>query len=86
MSPAGQRNSVQRGAAWQRICRPSPGQAGRFGGSCLEGEDSKYRPGPSTNWLKAKCYAIDEFDLLGVEHEPANPLSLLWLTVARGAM
>jgi bifunctional non-homologous end joining protein LigD len=31
--------------------------------------DSKYRSGPSTNWLKAKCYAIGEFELLGVERE-----------------
>jgi bifunctional non-homologous end joining protein LigD len=35
--------------------------------------DSKYRSGPSTNWLKAKCYTIDEFDLLGVEREPGKP-------------
>ncbi|MER9357785.1 ATP-dependent DNA ligase, partial [Mesorhizobium sp. M0514] len=34
---------------------------------------SKYRSGPSTNWLKAKCYAIDEFDLLGVEREAGKP-------------
>lgn len=25
--------------------------------------DSKYCSGPSSNWLKAKCYTIDEFDL-----------------------
>ncbi len=36
-------------------------------------KDSKYRSGPSTNWLKAKCYIIDEFDLLGVEREPGKP-------------
>ncbi|MEP6566388.1 MAG: ATP-dependent DNA ligase [Mesorhizobium sp.] len=35
--------------------------------------DSKYRSGPSTNWLKAKCYAIGEFDLLGVEREAGKP-------------
>ncbi|ESX29966.1 hypothetical protein X765_13430 [Mesorhizobium sp. LSHC440B00] len=35
--------------------------------------DSKHRSGPSTNWLKAKCYAIDEFDLLGVEREAGKP-------------
>ncbi|MES0056059.1 hypothetical protein [Mesorhizobium sp. L103C105A0] len=35
--------------------------------------DSKYRSGPSTNWLKAKCYAIDDFDLLGVEREAGKP-------------
>jgi len=36
-------------------------------------KDSKYRSGPSTNWLKAKCYAIGEFDLLGVEREAGKP-------------
>ncbi|MGX5799640.1 ATP-dependent DNA ligase [Bradyrhizobium sp. Arg314] len=46
--------------------------------ACLEGmvskrKDSAYRSGPSTNWLKAKCYSIDEYDLLGVEREPGKP-------------
>jgi len=36
-------------------------------------KDCKYRSGPSTNWLKAKCYAIGEFDLLGVEREAGKP-------------
>ncbi|RWF54576.1 MAG: ATP-dependent DNA ligase [Mesorhizobium sp.] len=35
--------------------------------------DSKYRSGPSTNWLKVKCYAIGEFELLGVEREAGKP-------------
>ncbi|RWC29866.1 MAG: ATP-dependent DNA ligase [Mesorhizobium sp.] len=35
--------------------------------------DSKYRSGPSTNWLKAKCYAVAEFELLGVEREAGKP-------------
>ncbi|RWC29973.1 MAG: ATP-dependent DNA ligase [Mesorhizobium sp.] len=35
--------------------------------------DSKYRSGPSTNWLKVKCYTIDEYDLLGVEREAGKP-------------
>lgn len=35
--------------------------------------DSVYRSGPSTNWLKAKCYTIDEHDLLGVEREAGKP-------------
>ncbi|MER8465988.1 ATP-dependent DNA ligase [Mesorhizobium sp. M1396] len=35
--------------------------------------DSKYRSGNSTNWLKAKCYAVGEFDLLGVESEVGKP-------------
>ena len=36
-------------------------------------KDSRYRSGTSTNWLKAKCYAIGEFDLLGIEREPGKP-------------
>lgn len=35
--------------------------------------DSKYRSGPSTNWLKAKCYTVEEYDLLGVDREPGKP-------------
>lgn len=35
--------------------------------------DSKYRSGNSTNWLKAKCYTIGEYELLGVEREPGKP-------------
>ncbi|MER8806005.1 ATP-dependent DNA ligase [Mesorhizobium australicum] len=34
---------------------------------------SKYRSGPSTNWLKAKCYTVEEYELLGVEREPGKP-------------
>ncbi|QPC90308.1 RNA ligase family protein [Mesorhizobium sp. INR15] len=35
--------------------------------------DSKYRSGRSTNWLKIKSYAVEEYDLLGVEREPGKP-------------
>ncbi|RUW95637.1 MULTISPECIES: ATP-dependent DNA ligase [unclassified Mesorhizobium] len=35
--------------------------------------DSKYRSGMSTNWLKAKCYTVEEYGLLGVEREPGKP-------------
>ncbi|MGX9180540.1 ATP-dependent DNA ligase [Mesorhizobium sp. BHbdii] len=35
--------------------------------------DSKYRSGPSTSWLKTKCYAVGEFELLGVEREAGKP-------------
>ncbi|RUV69454.1 MAG: ATP-dependent DNA ligase [Mesorhizobium sp.] len=35
--------------------------------------DSKYRSGPSTNWLKTKCYTVGEFELLGVEREAGKP-------------
>lgn len=35
--------------------------------------DSKYRSGMSTNWLKAKCYKVGEYGLLGVEREPGKP-------------
>ncbi len=46
--------------------------------------DSKYRSGPSTNWLKAKCYAVDEYDLLGVEREPGKPAFALMADRATG--
>ncbi|MGX5805349.1 ATP-dependent DNA ligase [Bradyrhizobium sp. Arg314] len=36
-------------------------------------KDSVYRSGNSTAWLKTKSYAIDEYDLLGVEREPGKP-------------
>src|SRR5882724_5515214 len=36
-------------------------------------KDSKYRSGPSTAWLKTKAFTIDEYDLLGVEHEAGKP-------------
>ncbi|TPM92746.1 ATP-dependent DNA ligase [Mesorhizobium sp. B2-1-3A] len=35
--------------------------------------DSKYRSGRSTNWLKIKSYAVEEYDLLGVEREMGKP-------------
>ncbi|UVC19305.1 ATP-dependent DNA ligase [Mesorhizobium onobrychidis] len=35
--------------------------------------DSKYRSGPTTNWLKTKCFTIGEFELLGVERERGKP-------------
>ena len=31
--------------------------------------DSKYRSGPTSNWLKTKSFTVDEFELLGVERE-----------------
>ncbi|MER8484309.1 hypothetical protein [Mesorhizobium sp. M1322] len=30
---------------------------------------SKYRSGPTINWLKTKSFTVDEFELLGVERE-----------------
>jgi ATP-dependent DNA ligase len=30
---------------------------------------SRYRSGPTTNWLKTKSFTVDEFELLGVERE-----------------
>ncbi|MER8778565.1 ATP-dependent DNA ligase [Mesorhizobium sp. M0977] len=30
---------------------------------------SRYVSGPTTNWLKTKCYTVGEFELLGVEWE-----------------
>ncbi|TGV61840.1 ATP-dependent DNA ligase [bacterium M00.F.Ca.ET.141.01.1.1] len=46
--------------------------------------ESKYRSGPSTAWLKAKCYAVDEFDLLGVEREAGKPAFALMADRATG--
>ncbi|RWB95617.1 MAG: ATP-dependent DNA ligase [Mesorhizobium sp.] len=31
--------------------------------------DSKYRSGPTSNWLKTKSWTVDEFELLGVKRE-----------------
>ncbi|MDG4885345.1 ATP-dependent DNA ligase [Mesorhizobium sp. WSM4884] len=36
-------------------------------------KDSVYRSGPSTAWLKAKSYVVDEYELIGVEREPGKP-------------
>ncbi|BAV52391.1 hypothetical protein MesoLj113a_50930 [Mesorhizobium sp. 113-1-2] len=46
--------------------------------------DSKYRSGPSTNWLKAKCYLVDEYELLGVEREAGKPAFALMADRATG--
>jgi len=46
--------------------------------------DSKYRSGPSTNWLKAKCYSVDEYELLGVEREAGKPAFALMADRATG--
>ncbi|RNJ42429.1 ATP-dependent DNA ligase [Mesorhizobium erdmanii] len=46
--------------------------------------DSKYRSGSSTNWLKAKCYTIDEYELLGVEREAGKPAFALMADRATG--
>ncbi|TGQ66048.1 ATP-dependent DNA ligase [Mesorhizobium sp. M00.F.Ca.ET.186.01.1.1] len=46
--------------------------------------DSKYRSGPSTAWLKAKCYAVDEYELLGVEREAGKPAFALMADRATG--
>lgn len=34
---------------------------------------SRYRRGRSTDWLKIKCFAEDEFVVIGAEHEPGSP-------------
>ncbi|GLQ83076.1 ATP-dependent DNA ligase [Mesorhizobium huakuii] len=46
--------------------------------------DSKYRSGPSTYWLKAKCYSVDEYELLGVEREAGKPAFALMADRATG--
>ncbi|RUX45356.1 ATP-dependent DNA ligase [Mesorhizobium sp. M4A.F.Ca.ET.050.02.1.1] len=40
-------------------------------------KDSKYRSGPSTNWLKAKCYVEKEMDIIGVQREAGKPAMVL---------
>ncbi|MER9184776.1 RNA ligase family protein [Mesorhizobium sp. M0633] len=35
--------------------------------------NSKYVSGPTTSWLKTKCYTIGEYELLGVERERGKP-------------
>ncbi|RWP02759.1 MAG: ATP-dependent DNA ligase [Mesorhizobium sp.] len=34
--------------------------------------ESKYRSGPTSNWLKTKSFTVDEFELLGIEREPGK--------------
>ncbi|RUX96132.1 MULTISPECIES: ATP-dependent DNA ligase [unclassified Mesorhizobium] len=46
--------------------------------------DSQYRSGRSTNWLKIKSYAVDEFELLGVEREAGKPAFALMADRATG--
>ncbi|MGX9055269.1 ATP-dependent DNA ligase, partial [Mesorhizobium sp. 14Argb] len=65
-----------------QFSEPLPGEAkaifhlldrGGLEGMVSKRRNSKYRSGPSTNWLKAKCYSIDEYELLGVEREVGKP-------------
>jgi ATP-dependent DNA ligase len=42
-------------------------------GMVSERRDSKYRSGPTTNWLKTKSFTESEFELLGVERERGKP-------------
>ncbi|MFC3326185.1 ATP-dependent DNA ligase [Mesorhizobium cantuariense] len=46
--------------------------------------DSKYRSGRSTNWLKIKSYAVEEYDILGVEREMGKPAFALMADRATG--
>jgi bifunctional non-homologous end joining protein LigD len=39
--------------------------------------DSRYRSGPSREWMKAKCYEESDFDLLGVRRERGKPATAL---------
>jgi len=34
---------------------------------------SRYRSGRQTSWLKIKCYAEEEFTVIGAEYEPGSP-------------
>ncbi|WP_292443613.1 hypothetical protein [Mesorhizobium sp.] len=44
-----------------------------FNGNDLRDMPSKYRSARSINWLRVKCYTVDEFELLGVEREAGKP-------------
>jgi bifunctional non-homologous end joining protein LigD len=54
------------------LCRSFISSA-RFEGMVSKRKDSVYRSGNSTAWLKTKSYAVDEYDLLGVEREAGKP-------------
>ncbi|MGX9415658.1 ATP-dependent DNA ligase, partial [Mesorhizobium sp. 14Arga] len=65
-----------------QFSEPLPGEAkaifhlldrGGLEGMVSKRRDSKYRSGLSTNWLKAKCYTVEEYELLGVERESGKP-------------
>lgn len=38
---------------------------------------SRYRSGPSKEWLKTKCYDVGEFDIIGVQRERGKPAMVL---------
>ena len=42
--------------------------------------DSTYRSGPTTAWLKTKCYQLSEFEVAAVLRERANRRSPTWST------
>jgi bifunctional non-homologous end joining protein LigD len=46
--------------------------------------DGKYRSGRSTNWLKVKSYAIEEYEIMGIERELGKPAFALMADRATG--
>lgn len=48
--------------------------------------DSKYRSGPTTNWLKTKSFTESDFELLGVERERGKPAFALMADPGTGNM
>lgn len=45
----------------------------------MEAFGSKYRSGPTTIWLKTKCFTVGGFELLGVERERGKPAVTQWV-------
>lgn len=58
----------------------------RLEGVVSKRKDSKYRSGSSTNWLKTKCYAIDQYELLVSSTNPGNQPLPSWPNSTRGVM
>jgi len=78
-----------------RFSEPLPGEAkaifhlvdkAGLEGMVSKGRDSKYCSGRSTAWLKAKCYSVDEYELLGVEREAGKPAFALMADRATGRL
>jgi bifunctional non-homologous end joining protein LigD len=46
--------------------------------------DSRYRSGPSKDWLKTKCFAEADFEVVGVSRNPGEPAMALLSRPGRG--
>ncbi|BAV52984.1 DNA ligase-like protein (plasmid) [Mesorhizobium loti] len=76
-----------------QFSQPLPGEANAIfhliekagiEGMVSKRRDSKYRSGRSTSWLKIKSYAVDEYEILGVEREVGKPAFALMADRATG--